>query len=121
MVCSTVSGIVKEVCSLLWKKLQPIYMPKPTTDSFKNSAEELFRKWNYHNCVGAVDRKHILLQCLAKTGSLYFNYKKTFSFVLFALSDAQYCFTAIDVGGYGRHSDSRIFQNSNMGKHFICL
>ena len=47
--------------------------------------------------------------------------RKTFSFVLYDLSDAQYCFTAIDVGGYGRHSDSGIFQKSNMGKHFICL
>ena len=41
---NTVSGIVKEVYSSLWNKLHPLYMPEPTTDSLKNSAEEIFKK-----------------------------------------------------------------------------
>lgn len=113
---TTVSEIVRDVCIAIWTKLQPLYMPEPTTEMLKNSAEEFFHRWNYPNCVGAVDGKHVLIQCPNNSGSLYFNYKKFFSFVLMALADANYCFTAIDVGGYGRHSDSGIFQHSNMGR-----
>lgn len=36
-----------------------------------------------------------------------------FSLVLLAICDANYCFTYIDVGAFGKFSDSSIFTNSN--------
>ena len=45
------------------------------------------------------------------SGSTYFNYKKTYSIILFAMVDNDYCFTYIDVGGNGRASDSAIFRD----------
>jgi hypothetical protein len=38
-------------------------------------ASEYYEKWNYPNCLGAVDGKHIAIQAPAKSGTLYFNYK----------------------------------------------
>lgn len=80
------------------------------------STEQFANIWQYPNCVGAIDGKHVLIQCPRNSGSIYFNYKKTFSIVLLALVDANYNFIAIDVGSYGRNSDSSILSHSEMGK-----
>lgn len=110
---NTVRQIVKETCVAIWEALQPTEMPTPTTDMWLEKAREYEKLTNFPNCVGAVDGKHIRIQSPPNSGSQYYNYKHFFSVVLLAVSDAQYNFTAIDVGAYGREGDSTIFKNSN--------
>jgi len=66
---STAYEIIYETCNVIWNILQPIYLPKPTAESWKNIAEKFYTIWNFPNCIGAVDGKHIQIQCPPKTGS----------------------------------------------------
>lgn len=57
-----------------------------------------------------------MIQAPKKSGSLFNNFKCTFSVVLLAVVDAKYCF---DVGSYGRTSDDGTLANSTFGHALI--
>lgn len=115
----TVRIIVNETTEAIWKILLPIVMPAPTKEMWKKIEQDFADKWNYPNCVGAIDGKHVVVQAPRKSGSLFFNYKKTFSVVLLAIADANYKFIAVDVGSYGRNSDGGILSSSTFGKNLL--
>nr|XP_021199978.2 uncharacterized protein LOC110383508 [Helicoverpa armigera] len=113
---STVSSIVSEVCEAIWKVLQPIYIPVPTLQTWEQISEGFYTIWGFPNCLGSIDGKHITIKSPPNSGSMFYCYKNKFSIVLLALVDAHYKFIYIDVGSYGKDSDSTIFENSTLYK-----
>nr|CAH7743080.1 unnamed protein product [Callosobruchus chinensis] len=113
---TTVREIVYDTCQKIWDTLRPLVMPTPSLEQWQKIEEGFRTKWNYPNCVGAIDGKHVVFEKPPNTGSQFYNYKKEFSIVLLALVDADYRFITVDVGGYGRNSDGGIFRSSQLGK-----
>ncbi|XP_018397504.1 PREDICTED: uncharacterized protein LOC108775582 [Cyphomyrmex costatus] len=115
---STVRMINKEVCSVIVKILQPLYLSPPTKEEWTHIAFNYWKRWHMPNCFGAIDGKHIMLKCPPNSGSSYYNYKKQHSIVLMAVADYRYKFTLVDIGAYGGNSDGGIFADSEIG---VCL
>ena len=96
---TTVSKIVRETCEAISKVLSSIYLRSPSTEQeWKQIGNDFEEIWNLPHCIGAIDGKHIAIECPKKSGSKYFNYKDLFSLVLLATCDAKYCFTFVDIG-----------------------
>ncbi|XP_066590600.1 uncharacterized protein [Prorops nasuta] len=113
---STVGEIVKATCRTIVDILMEEVMPQPSEEIWRNIARDFENLWNFPNCIGAIDGKHVVIEAPANTGSIYFNYKHTFSIVLLALVDVRYKFIFVDVGSYGRNSDGGIFAKTNLAK-----
>lgn len=115
---SVVHNILFETTEVItrafWKKV----FPSLENTTFLRVAKGFEDKWNFPNCIGALDGKHIMIQSPQHSGSEFFNYKKHYSIVLMALCDADYAFLMCDVGAAGRQSDGGIFKNSEFGKKF---
>lgn len=85
-----------------------------TQKEWKKIQDEYFHRWNFPNCCGALDGKHVVIRNAPNSGSEYFNYKSSFSVILFASVDANYCFSYIDVGTNGRANDAAVFAKSSL-------
>lgn len=106
-----ISVILQEVFNAIKRKLMYL-MPVPNETDWRKHAENFYNKWNFPNAIGAIDGKHIRIQCPPNSGSMYFNYKHFFSVVLLAIVDANYKYIAIDVGSFGRESDGGTFYDN---------
>ncbi|KAL4152672.1 hypothetical protein QTP88_000505 [Uroleucon formosanum] len=111
---SSISEFVPEVFNAIFEELKE-YIEVPREKSKWNKIIDGFNSlWNFPSCIGAIDGKHIVMECPANSGSNY--YKGTFSIVLLALVDHNYNFTCIDIGSYGSNSDGGIFAKSALKK-----
>ena len=111
--------IVKETCSAILDSLVEKEMSPPTQERWEEIEKEFNSSWNFPNCIGVVDGKHIVITAPFNSGSLSHNYKETFSINLLALADANYKFIFVDIGQYGSNADGGVFQRSEFGKRFL--
>lgn len=116
---STASEIIKETCKLIWRDIKEQVMPTPTKEKWLEISDGFLKNANFPHCLGAIDGKHIRVIKPERSGSLYFNYKHFFSIQLLAMCDSNYCFTFVDIGDYGKNSDSSVFKNTDFYKKLI--
>lgn len=83
---------------------------------WRKISEEFKEQWQFPNCLGALDGKHIVIQSPINSGTEFYNYKGTFSVVLMALVNANYEFTYVNIGCQGRISDGGVFRNTSLFK-----
>nr|XP_037275506.1 protein ANTAGONIST OF LIKE HETEROCHROMATIN PROTEIN 1-like [Rhipicephalus microplus] len=95
---SSVNDIIYETCRAIYEELGGDLIRTPgTEEEWKNVMEGFSQKWNFPNCIGAIDGKHVLIKKPPKLGTIYRNYKKSFSVILLAVVDADYKFLYTDI------------------------
>ena len=110
---STISEIIPEVCRAIYQCLKSKYLRVPNTkEEWKEIADKTVERWQFPNCFGAADGKHVAILHPKNSGSDYYNYKGFFSIVLLAIVDYDYKFLFVDVGCQGRISDGGVYRNS---------
>lgn len=115
---STVNDIIHETCNVIYEELKNEFLKTPSTeDEWRDVVAGFSRNWNFPNCVGAMDGKHVIITKPANTGTVYRNYKKSFSIILFAVVDANYKFLYTDVGAPGSQGDAGVWQTTPLQAH----
>ena len=73
---STVSNIIRETCDGICQALLEKYLTTPeSTEDWLRIAEGFQDEWIFPHCTGAVDGKHICMECPRNGGSAFYNYK----------------------------------------------
>nr|CAH7725002.1 unnamed protein product [Callosobruchus chinensis] len=110
----SISNLIPEVCWAIYESLKTQIKIPDGEDEWKIIENGFNTRWNFPSCYGAIDGKHVNIKAPPKSGSEFYNYKKTNSIVLMAIADHNYCFTYIDVGANGSASDGGVFKNSSI-------
>uniref|UniRef100_A0A673W4M9 DDE Tnp4 domain-containing protein n=1 Tax=Salmo trutta TaxID=8032 RepID=A0A673W4M9_SALTR len=105
----TVLQCIMETCGAIERRMLVTHLPQPTEETWRQTSQEFNEKWDFPNCLGSDDGKHVMITKPPNSGRHFLNYKLTFFVVLLGLVDAKYHFTAIQVGDLGRNSDSGIY------------
>ena len=64
---STIQKVVNATCAAIWDELQEGYMPVPDINHWHRSEQGFCTKWNFPNCLGAIDGKHVVMQAPNKS------------------------------------------------------
>lgn len=96
--------------------MKDMCMEQLTEDKWKDIRNGFQKNAKFPNCLGAVYGKHIRIIQPAQSGSSYYIYKNYILIILLAVCDSNYMFTFVDIGSYGRHADSTVFEESCLNK-----
>ena len=112
-----ISYIVNSVSKAIVSYIGKEYIKLPScSQEWLQMPETFLSRWNFPNCLGAIDGKHLQIRPLPDTGSGYFNYKKTFSIILLAIAGPDYECIYAGIGSNGRMNDSGVWNASDMRK-----
>ncbi len=95
-----------------------LQLPK-TEQQWRNISNGFRDRWNFPHCEGAIDGKHVLLQAPINSESEFFKYKKSFSIIMMAVVDFDYCFLFIDVGAQGRMNDAGVYVHTALYRKIV--
>ncbi|CAK1591977.1 unnamed protein product [Parnassius mnemosyne] len=115
--CS-ISKFIPEVCDAIYESLYEYIKVPASENNWKTISSGFETHWNFPNCCGAIDGKHILILAPPNCGSEYFSYKGSNSIVLMVVVDFNYKFLYINVGAEVSQSDGGIFKNCSISDEF---
>jgi hypothetical protein len=84
---TTINEIILDTTECICRKLQPLFMPTPTSDKWIEMTSHYSNLWNMPNCLGSTDGKHVRVKCFHNSSSPYYNHKGYFSVVLMTSAD----------------------------------
>ena len=74
----------------IYEALKDDYMRVPSTpEEWTKIAYGFAKNWNFPNCIGALDEKHVVMKKQHHSDSTLNNYKRQESIVLMAAVDAE--------------------------------
>lgn len=91
---SSISKIVAETCFTIIEVFHDKVMLTPSPEAEWRSIALYFQE----HALNAIDEKHIRIREPPNSSSEYYNYKRLFSILLFALSDANLAFRYVEIG-----------------------
>ena len=107
--------VIEEVTEVIVRYLGKEHIKTPlNSEEWLKISEAFQSRWNFPNCLGAIDGKHIQIRPLPGAGSEYFNCKKTFSIILLVIAGPNYECIYADVGSNGRMNDSGVWNSSDL-------
>ena len=114
-----ISYNVDETCAAITEVLGKEFMQVPQSkEQWLRVSEKFYERWNFPNCLGAIDGKHIVMLQPGKSGS-HRNYKGSDSVVLLAIVGPNYEFLYVDVGANCRMSDGGIWNRCNFKESLV--
>ncbi|KAJ8910546.1 hypothetical protein NQ315_011059 [Exocentrus adspersus] len=112
--------IIPETCAVIFNTLKTDYMKLPKSkEEWTKVASQFENRWQFINCGGALDGKHIRIVPPPKSGALYYNYKNFYSVILMALVNSNYEFMYVDVGKQGRMSDGGVLEWTSLNQKLV--
>ena len=113
---STVSKVIKEVCSAITYNLGPIYVQLPKTEEeMIEKAAQFEAKYGMHQAFGCIDGTHVPILRPIEHSQDYFCYKQYFSLNVQAVCDFRGIFMDVDCRWPGSVHDAKVFANSGIG------
>nr|CAI5868073.1 unnamed protein product [Callosobruchus analis] len=113
--------IIPETCRAIIVVLKNKYckqFPKSEAEWIQIGSD-FNERWQFPNCLGAVDGKHIRIRPPSGSGAYYYNYKQFHSIVLMGIANSNYEFIMFDVGTNGRVSDGGVINNTCFYKALV--
>ncbi|CAB3236794.1 unnamed protein product [Arctia plantaginis] len=111
--------IIPETCAAIKQHVMTIVSYLVNANEWKAIGADFEKRWNFPNCLGAVDGKHIKIKPPPGSGSYFFNYKHFHSQVLMAIANVNYELIYFHFGTNDRVSDGGAIINTDFYQKLI--